>query len=94
MSGYYSPTWVEFVSFPLQGEEKQWWRDYMECRSSILPLLTWTQFHVLFLEEYVPRTLRDRKKDEFMELEQSSVFVSVDEAKFQDLSKYATVCYH
>ena len=66
----------------------------MECRSSILPLLTWTQFHVLFLEEYVPRTLTDRKKDEFMALEQSSVFVSVNEAKFQDLSKYATVCYH
>ena len=42
----------------------------------------------------MPRTLRDRKKDEFMALEQSSVFVSVNEAKFQDLSKYATVCYH
>ena len=40
---------VEFVSFQLQGEAKQWWRAYMECRSSTLPPLTWTQFHALFL---------------------------------------------
>uniref|UniRef100_M1DQX7 Uncharacterized protein n=1 Tax=Solanum tuberosum TaxID=4113 RepID=M1DQX7_SOLTU len=33
----------------------------MECRSSVLPPLTWTQFHDLFLEKYVPRTLRDRR---------------------------------
>ena len=32
----------------------------------------------------MPRTLRDRKKDEFMELELRSVFVSINEAKFQD----------
>ena len=30
---------VEFVSFQLQGEAKQWWRAYMECRSSTLPPL-------------------------------------------------------
>lgn len=44
---------VEFVSFQLQGEAKQWWRAYVECRSSTLPPLTWTQFHALFLEKYV-----------------------------------------
>ena len=32
----------------------------------------------------MPRTLTDRKKDEFMELELRSVFVSINEAKFQD----------
>ncbi|WMV33211.1 hypothetical protein MTR67_026596 [Solanum verrucosum] len=39
-------------------------------RSSVLPPLTWTQFHALCFEKYVPRTLRDRKKDEFMALQQ------------------------
>lgn len=48
----------------------------MECRSSTLPPLTWTQFHSLFLEKYVPRTLRDRKKDEFMALEQGGMTVA------------------
>ncbi|WMV32385.1 hypothetical protein MTR67_025770 [Solanum verrucosum] len=81
---------VEFVTFQLQGEAKQWWRAYMECRSSTLPPLTWTQFHTLFLEKYVPRTLRDRKKDEFMALEQGGMFVAAYEAKFHALSRYAT----
>ena len=50
---------VEFVSFELQDEAKKWWRVYMECRVSSLPLLTWTQVHALFFEKNVPRTLRD-----------------------------------
>ena len=39
---------VEFMSFQLQGESKQWWREYMECGASTLPPLTLTQFHDLF----------------------------------------------
>ena len=62
----------------------------MECITSILPPLTWTQFHALFLKKYVSRTLRDRKKDEFMALEQGGMTVPVYEAKFHALSRYAT----
>ncbi|KAH0665419.1 hypothetical protein KY285_026625 [Solanum tuberosum] len=81
---------VEFVTFQLQGEAKQWWRAYVECRSSVLPPLTWTQFHALLLEKYVPQTLRDRKKDDFMALEQGGMSVAAYEAKFHALSRYAT----
>ncbi|WMV14469.1 hypothetical protein MTR67_007854 [Solanum verrucosum] len=48
------------------------------------------RFHALFLEKYVPRTLRDRKKDEFMALEQGGMSVAAYEAKFHDLSRYDT----
>ncbi|WMV30255.1 hypothetical protein MTR67_023640 [Solanum verrucosum] len=34
--------------------------------------------HALFLEKYVPQTLRDRKKDEFMALEQDGIVCSHD----------------
>ncbi|KAH0765510.1 hypothetical protein KY285_001381 [Solanum tuberosum] len=81
---------VEFVSFQLQGEAKQWWRAYMECIYSTLPPLTWTQFNALFLEKCVPRTLRGRKKDEFMALEQGGMTMAAYEAKFHVLSRYAT----
>ena len=60
---------VESVSFQFQGEANQWWRDYMECRAITLPPLTWTKFHVLFSEKYVLRTLRDRKKNDFVTLQ-------------------------
>lgn len=34
------------------------------------------QFSAMFLEKYVPQTLRDRKKDEFMALEKGGMFVA------------------
>ncbi|WMV42002.1 hypothetical protein MTR67_035387 [Solanum verrucosum] len=49
-----------------------------------------TKFHSLFLEKYVPPTLRDRKKDEFMALEQENMIVSTYEAKLHTLSRYPT----
>ncbi|KAH0673662.1 hypothetical protein KY284_024749 [Solanum tuberosum] len=41
-------------------------------------------------EKYVPRTLRDHKKDEFMALEQGGMYVAAYEAKFHALSRYDT----
>ncbi|WMV08073.1 hypothetical protein MTR67_001458 [Solanum verrucosum] len=48
------------------------------------------KFHAQHLEKYVPRTLRDRKKDEFMALEQGGMCVVGYEAKFHGLSRYAS----
>lgn len=45
----------------------------MECKSLVLPPLTWTQFHALILNKYVPRTLRNSKQYEFMALEQGGI---------------------
>ena len=53
----------------------------MECMSYTSSPLTCTQFHVVFLEKYVPRTLRDRKKDDFIALEQGCIVMAACEAK-------------
>lgn len=42
-----------------------------------------------FLEKYVPQTLIDCKKDEFMTLEQGGIYVAPYEAMFHALSRYA-----
>ena len=55
-----------------------------------ITLLTWNYFHALFLEKYVTRTLIDHKKDDFMELEQVSMYVAAYDAKFHTLSRYFT----
>lgn len=62
----------------------------MECTSFVLHSLTWTQFYVLFFEKYVPRTLRDSKKYEFMAMEQVGMKKAACEAKFHVLSRHAT----
>ena len=46
------------------------------------------------MEKYIPRTLRDRKRDEFLSLEQGRMSVTAYEAKFRALSRYATqLCF-
>ena len=54
----------------------------MECKSYILTPLTCSQFEALFLDKYVPRTLRDGKKDKFMALDKSGMTLVAHEAKF------------
>ena len=56
--------------------------------------MTWESFSSLFMEKYIPRTLRDRKRDEFLSLEQGRMTVNAYEAKFRALSRYATqLCF-
>ena len=56
--------------------------------------MTWASFSSLFMEKYIPRTLRDRKRDEFLSLEQGRMSVNAYEAKFRALSRYATqLCF-
>ena len=46
------------------------------------------------MEKYIPRTLRDRKRDEFLSLEKGRMSVTAYEAKFRALSRYATqLCF-
>ena len=65
-----------------------WWRSYVECQPAQAPPMTWGSFSRLFMEKYIPRTLRDRR-DEFMSLEQGRMSVAAYEAKFRALSRYA-----
>ena len=56
--------------------------------------MTWASFSILFMEKYIPRTLRDRRRDEFLSLEQGKMSVTAYEAKFRALSRYATqLCF-
>ena len=57
--------------------------------------MTWASFSSLFMEKYIPRTFRDRRRDEFLSLEQGRMSVTAYEAKFRALSRYATqLCFN
>ena len=56
--------------------------------------MTWASFSSVFMEKYIPRTLRDKKRVEFLSLEQGRMSVTSYEAKFRALSTYATqLCF-
>ena len=81
---------VEFVTYQFQGNTKMWWRSHVECQPTEAPPMTWASFFSLFMEKYIPRTLRDRKRDEFLSVDQGRMSVFAYEAKFRALSQYAT----
>ena len=81
---------VEFVTYQFQGNAKMWWRSYVECQPAQAQPITWASFSSLFMEKYIPRKLRDRRRDEFLSLEQCRMSVTGYEAKFCALSRYAT----
>lgn len=81
---------VEFITFQLQGNAKKLWRDYVECWSLALPSLSWNWFYALFIEKYMPHTLCNEKKNEFLALEQGSRSISDYKNKFHSFSRYAT----
>ena len=49
--------------------------------------MTWASFSSLFIEKFIPRTLRDRRRDDFLRIEQGRMSVSAYEAKFRALSR-------
>ena len=71
-----------------------WWRSYVECQPAQSPPMTWASFSSLFMEKYIPQTLRDRKRDEFLSVEQGRMSVTAYEAMFRALSRYANqLCF-
>lgn len=61
---------MELVTFQFQGDARIWWKAYMECMTVRLLHLLGLSFTQIFLKKYVPRTFRDKKRDEFTNLEQ------------------------
>ena len=56
--------------------------------------MTWASCSSLFMEKYIPQTLRDKRRDEFLSLEQGRMSVTAYEAKFHALSRYTTqLCF-
>ena len=84
----------EFVTYQFQVNAKMWWRSYVECQPAQAPPMTWASFSSLFMEKYIPQTLRDRRRYEFLSIESGRMSVAAYEAKFRALSRYAThVCF-
>ena len=84
----------ELFSKFLKLKPPMWWWSHVKCQPTEAPPMTWASFSSLFMDKYIPRTLKDRKRDEFLSLEQGRMSVTAYEAKFRALSQYATqLCF-
>ncbi|XP_070034479.1 uncharacterized protein [Nicotiana tomentosiformis] len=77
------------VHFSDEGSSKRWWRDFTLTRRAGSPTLTWEQFSKLFLEKFLPITLREDYRRQFERLQQGSMTVTQYESRFMDLAYHA-----
>ena len=59
---------IATATFYLRGEAGDWWASYEEMNGD--EDLTWKEFKELFLDEFFPEILREKKREEFVNLTQ------------------------
>ena len=63
-------TRIRLAAFQLEGEPQVWWN--LAKTSRDLEVMTWAEFHDLFIGKYFPATARHAKAQEFLELKQGT----------------------
>ena len=80
-------TRIRLEAFQLEGESQVWW-DWVKT-SRDLEVMTWAEFHELFMRKYFLMTARHAKAQEFLELKQGTMTVLEYVAKFTELACFA-----
>ncbi|XP_015159293.1 uncharacterized protein [Solanum tuberosum] len=82
---------ADFIAHQFRGPARQWWRTYRESRLVGSPPISWSESLEAFLVRFMPRSIRDRLRDQFSRLEQGLMTVSEYEMRFHELSRHATM---
>lgn len=80
---------VEFILYQLDGPVRLWWWTYRDTKLAGVPSVTWGEFSKAFITQFIPRSLRDRLRDQFTHLKWGMITMSEYEMRFQELSRYA-----
>ncbi|KAF3774409.1 hypothetical protein EJ110_NYTH53161 [Nymphaea thermarum] len=62
---------VKYGSYLLKGDAKNWWQSTSEIRFAGQESITWKQFRDSFFSTYFPVYARDKKMQEFLDLQQN-----------------------
>ncbi|XP_070037092.1 uncharacterized protein [Nicotiana tomentosiformis] len=74
-----------------QGFLDNWWEAYEMCRPVGTAPLTWQEFPILFLEEFVPQSRREELRREFEQLCQDDMSLMHYEMRFAELAHHVVL---
>ncbi|XP_058106545.1 uncharacterized protein LOC131249802 [Magnolia sinica] len=80
---------AELAIYMLEGEADHWWDSVIRMNPRV-EVWTWAQFCEKFDDKYFPLYVKNQKAGEFMKLEQGDMTVRQYDAKFTELSRFAT----
>ena len=82
--------YVEFTSFLLEDAALQWFKAWMDARAIDIALVTWESFQEAILKQFFPKSMRDGKIKEFIDLKMTTgMTVAEYMYKFNKLSHFA-----
>ena len=77
---------IRLAAFQLERESQEWW-DWVKT-SKDLEVMTWVEFHGLFMSKYFLATAIHAKAQEFLELRQGTMIVMEYMARFIELAHF------
>ncbi|XP_047330845.1 uncharacterized protein LOC124934363 [Impatiens glandulifera] len=80
---------VRFTIFQLQGNASDWWDLEKQTYERDTSTLSWDTFKQAFYNTYFPKSLRQEKEMEFINLKQGNMIVTKYQARFVELAKFA-----
>lgn len=75
----------------MRGPERQWWGSYSSTRPVGSPPVTWEMFFQAFYDQFIPRSMRDERRQRFEQLRQEGMPVANCETYFYAFSRHAMV---
>ncbi|XP_057720049.1 uncharacterized protein LOC130934502 [Arachis stenosperma] len=84
--------YVEFATYMLEGEAEHWWHGVQRLLRQVVEEIDWDTFKEEFYKNYFPRTVRDAKEIELMQLTQGNMSVAEYTRKFEDLCRFSKIC--
>ncbi|XP_057760340.1 uncharacterized protein LOC130980704 [Arachis stenosperma] len=84
--------YVEFATYMLEGKAEHWWHGVQRLLRQVVEEIDWDTFKEEFYKKYFPRTVRDAKEMELMQLTQGNMSVAEYTQKFEDLCRFSKIC--
>ncbi|KAF3771857.1 hypothetical protein EJ110_NYTH59321 [Nymphaea thermarum] len=82
---------VNYGSYMLKGDAKRWWKSTREIRFTGQQSISWRQFRDLFFSTYFPAHARNKKMQEFLDLQQNHLSLEEYVTKYRHLEAYTTL---
>lgn len=80
---------VELATYQLEGKVDHWWKTWNKSRALNSQPVEWHEFQRLFMERFIPQSIRLAKAREFKTLKQESLSVEEYDTEFNRLCTYA-----
>ena len=79
---------VNFATYLLEGPAGVWWDGVLALQAPG-HVVTWDEFHTVFREKYIPKTVMDGMRKKFQSLTQGKMDIEAYAREFTRLSRYA-----